>query len=242
MAKSLLDRGRMIALLLVAIMIIPIVSIQKTEAATLKEATVDVPTATVKSAPNNNAKTVGTIKKSQKVKVYAQTQSGWAEIRFNKKKAYLSNKSIRFYKTTSIASVKKITDRVIAIQEEVKDQSYTLKQLHAIMDPAFTKTYFNQYVKSNLRVVGKDKKGTPIYGPNESDSTDFYVEPFDWYLKYAKEMPIFSYYEKAGVEYLTVSQCNPVNELYLPHWHHVYLMKEPKGEWKVYNVGTNLKK
>lgn len=223
-------------------MLYPVSSFQKAEAATWKEATIDVATALVKSAPKDNAKTVGSFKRSQKVKVYAQTKSGYAEIRYKQKKAYISNNSIRFYKKATVASVKKITDRVISIQEDIQDQSYTLKQLHAKMDPAFTKAYINQYVKSNLRIIGKDKKGTAIYGPNESDSTDFYVEHFDWYLKYAKEIPTFSYYEKKGVEYLVVSQYNPLNELYLPHYHHVYLQKEPKGDWKVYSVGFNLKK
>lgn len=227
-----------VALLLVFVFILPFASEANTKPATGKEATVEVKLTPVKKTASGKATTLGTLKKNQKIMVYAQTK-GWAEIKYKNKKAYISIQSIRFYKNISLANVKKITERVTSIQKKVKDQPLTLKEIHSIMDQGFTKEFINNYVKYNLDPKGKDKKGSIIYVPKESDSSDYYIEPFDWYLKYAKEEPTASYYSKNGKEYLKVSQYNPVDELYLPHWNNLYLIKEPKSDWKVYRILFN---
>ncbi|MFC7371126.1 PdaC/SigV domain-containing protein [Fictibacillus iocasae] len=50
----------------------------------------------VRSGPGTNYKIIGSMAKGQKVTVYSQTKSGWSEILYNKKKAYLSTKYLKF--------------------------------------------------------------------------------------------------------------------------------------------------
>ncbi|MFS0784578.1 SH3 domain-containing protein [Bacillus sp. 1P06AnD] len=224
-------------LLLVAASIFPTVS---SKAAITKEGVVDVPSALVKSVPSTNAKTIGKLKNGQKIQVIKQTKSGWAEFMYQKKKAYVSSKHIRFYQKVSLATVKKITDRVTNLQAGIMDKKWTENQIRKAMDPGFTKEYIDKYMALTRMAVGKDKKGNIIYGKNEKDSTDFYIEPFDWYLKVSKKEPVATYYTKEGTDYLKVSQYNPENALYLPHWKNLYMIKKPNSDWKVYNVSFNL--
>ncbi|WP_425388980.1 SH3 domain-containing protein [Domibacillus iocasae] len=51
----------------------------------------------VRSGPCTNYKSVGSLKNNIQVTVYSQTKSGWSEIRYNKKKAYVSTKFLRMY-------------------------------------------------------------------------------------------------------------------------------------------------
>ena len=65
-----------------------------TQAASNETKYVDITsgTLTVRSGPGTKYKKVGVMKKYAKVSVYSKTKSGWSEIRYNKKKAYVSNK------------------------------------------------------------------------------------------------------------------------------------------------------
>ena len=67
---------------------------ETTEAASTQTAFVNIKsgTLTVRSTASIKAKKVGSLKKYAKVKVYSTTKSGWSEIRYNKKKAYVSSK------------------------------------------------------------------------------------------------------------------------------------------------------
>ncbi|WP_409294063.1 SH3 domain-containing protein [Peribacillus sp. SCS-26] len=50
----------------------------------------------VRSTPSTSGKVVGTLKKDTKLTVYSQTKSGWSEIRYKSKKAYVATKYIRY--------------------------------------------------------------------------------------------------------------------------------------------------
>ena len=65
-----------------------------TQAASNETKYVDITsgTLTVRSGPGTKYKKVGSLKKYAKVSVYSKSKSGWSEIRYNKKKAYVSNK------------------------------------------------------------------------------------------------------------------------------------------------------
>ncbi|MFJ7680331.1 SH3 domain-containing protein [Peribacillus sp. NPDC097198] len=68
-------------------------STSSTQAASNETKYVDITsgTLTVRSGPGTNFKKVGALKKYKKVTVY-NTKSGWSEIKYNKKKAYVSSK------------------------------------------------------------------------------------------------------------------------------------------------------
>ncbi|USK69184.1 SH3 domain-containing protein [Peribacillus asahii] len=70
----------------------------KAEAAKPKIAHVNIKSGTlnVRSGASEKAKKVGSLKKDAGVYVYSKTKSGWSEIRYKKKKAYVATKYLRF--------------------------------------------------------------------------------------------------------------------------------------------------
>ena len=69
-----------------------------TEAVSTKIAHVNISsgTLTVRSGAGMKYKKVGSLKKDVGVYVYSKTKSGWSEIRYNKKKAYVATKHLKF--------------------------------------------------------------------------------------------------------------------------------------------------
>ena len=69
-----------------------------TEAATTKIAHVNIKSGTlnVRSGAGTKYKKVGSLKKDAGVYVYSKTKSGWSEIRYKKKKAYVATKYLKF--------------------------------------------------------------------------------------------------------------------------------------------------
>ncbi|WLV25189.1 DUF4163 domain-containing protein [Aciduricibacillus chroicocephali] len=101
--KSLV-RG--IAVLLALLILLPAVPIAAAEAKT-ESAKVTVDILNVREKTSANSKKLGTLKKGEKVTVYAKTTSGWSEIRFKKKKAYVSTQYLDFSKPAVKVSSKK---------------------------------------------------------------------------------------------------------------------------------------
>ncbi|MBS4200627.1 SH3 domain-containing protein [Bacillus sp. FJAT-49732] len=58
----------------------------------------------IRQKASASSKKVGTLKKGTKVTVYANTKSGWSEIRFKNKKAYVSTKYLKFNSTATKAT------------------------------------------------------------------------------------------------------------------------------------------
>ncbi len=58
---------------------------------------IDSDTLNVRSGPGTKYKTVGTLKNNASVSVYSQTKSGWTEIGYKKKRAYVSSQYLRMY-------------------------------------------------------------------------------------------------------------------------------------------------
>ena len=70
---------------------------ETTEAASTETAFVNIKsgTLTVRSTASIKAKKVGSLKKDVRVVVYSKTKSGWSEIRYKKKKAYVQSKYLQ---------------------------------------------------------------------------------------------------------------------------------------------------
>lgn len=69
---------------------------KQVEAATTQSATVTVDKLNVRSGAGTKYKKVGTLKKGTKVTVYSKKASGYSEIRFKSKKAYVMTKYLKF--------------------------------------------------------------------------------------------------------------------------------------------------
>lgn len=87
-----------IIVILTFFLVLPFFS-ETASAASLKTGYVSLSNGTlnVRSGPGTNYKVVGSLQNNQQIIVYSQTKSGWSEIRFNKKKAFVSTKYLRFY-------------------------------------------------------------------------------------------------------------------------------------------------
>ncbi|MET1032397.1 SH3 domain-containing protein [Domibacillus tundrae] len=65
----------------------------------------------VRSGPGINYKVVGSLQNNSQVTVYSQTKSGWSEIRYNSKKAFVATKYLRFYSYKMDSSKAQRTER-----------------------------------------------------------------------------------------------------------------------------------
>jgi uncharacterized protein YraI len=93
------------------------------EAASTSSATVTASSLNVREEASIKAKKVGSLKKGTKVTVYSKTKSGWSEIRYNKKKAYVSTKYLKF--ATKQASYNRDTSKVYVYKIEGKNYTYS---------------------------------------------------------------------------------------------------------------------
>jgi len=142
-------------------LVLPIIlpfSSHNASAATLQTGTIDKVSGVVNvyNAPSTKGKIIGTLKRSDKVKVISQNKT-WTTLQYGKGKGYISSNYIRFYKSTSLYSVKQVTDKIIATERNMWTKTFTKKQFYNMMLPVFTKTCADQYFKSELWQVGKDR-------------------------------------------------------------------------------------
>lgn len=91
---------RLFKILIMLILVLSFFSFNSsnTEAATTKIAHVNIKsgTLTIRSGAGTKYKKVGSLKKDAGVYVYSQTKSGWSEIRYKNKKAYVATKYLKF--------------------------------------------------------------------------------------------------------------------------------------------------
>lgn len=193
-------------------------------------------TLNVRSGPGLSYKKMGSLKNGSKITVYNRLKSGWSEIKYNNKKAYVSTKYIRFYKKMSEASAKKIADQVIKVQRETWKKNYTKDQIYTIMSPHFSKHYIDQYFKQQMRMVGKDKNGALLYHVIETEIWGYAIDTFHWGLLDSSKRPKVTYSEMNGVEYLDVSQFMLGGLSSYDHTSTLKLSKNSSKEnWKVYS-------
>lgn len=224
----------LVAILAVAV-IMPFSKKDTAQAASTKTGYVDISSGslTVRSGPGANYKKVGSLKNGTKTTVYSQTKTGWSEIRYNKRKAYVSTQYLRFYYNMSQNTAKSITDRVIKMQRKTWERNYTKQQIYSIMTPGFTTPYIDKFFKEQMYKSGKDRYGNQMYHQIETEIFGYNIDSFEWY---AKKKPTIQYFIKANQEYLVVSQYL-FDEESDNHWTYLYLSKvNSKSNWKVYNI------
>lgn len=214
------------------------------QAASEKTAYVDIHSnyLNVRKSPSTKSKSVGKLYNKDKIKVLS-VQGDWAKVSYKGKSGYTSNDFLRYYKTMSKPTAKKITDRVIKIQGDLKT-SYTKKQIKAKLSPGFTSAYINKLYNYDLWRDGTDKNGNALYSWRPTDSVDYYIWDIIWsktdFKEYRVLAPKITNYTKKGKEYLVVSQTttdpkNDVLERYKEE--KIHLSKSSSKEnWKVYHV------
>lgn len=232
--------------LAVILLVLPLVfsyaSTSHVQAASTKVAYVDITSGVlnVRSGASTTHTIVGSLKDNAKVTVYSVTKSGWAEINYKSKKRYVSNQYLRYYQRMSETEAKKITDRVIKIQNSLKG-SYTKQQIYSILSPGFTDAFIEKLYKYDL-MIWEIKNGKRLYGWRGTDFPAYVIMyGITWdkneRIKYKIPAPKITYYKKNGKEYLVVSQKYPADELYENVEQKIYLSKaNSKAYWKVYHT------
>jgi uncharacterized protein YraI len=77
---------------------------QSTKAATTETAFINTTsTLNVRSGTSDKSKIIGTLNSGYSVTVYSKTKTGWSEIRYNGKKAYVSTRYLKFYKGVTVS-------------------------------------------------------------------------------------------------------------------------------------------
>ncbi|USK71182.1 SH3 domain-containing protein [Peribacillus asahii] len=135
---------------------------KQAEAAQTLTATVNIKSGTlnVREKPSTSSKKVGSLKKGAKVTVYAKTKSGWSEIRYNKKKAFVATKYLIF--TSTQASYQQDPNKIYVYKYE--DGLYTEKS----NGKKYTHEYFG--------------KGWLLWTTTMPDKTTY-----QWYLRETKD-------------------------------------------------------
>ena len=192
----------------------------------------------VRSGPGDGFDKVGVLKDKAKVSVYS-TKNGWAEIVYQKNKAYIPAQSIRFYSVFSAAEAKKVTDKVIALQRTTWEKNLTKAQIYSILSEGFTRDYSDKYFKQLFRPAGKNASGTPLYHILETEIYGYAIDRFDWATEHDPEPPTVIHYVQDGNDYLIVSQYH-LNEESGNHLSTLFLSKSTTAShWTVYDYTTS---
>lgn len=142
----------LIALTLVVSILMPF---QTTSfAASTTSATVNTTALNVREKPTTHSKIKAVLKKGSKVKVYSKTKSGWSQIKYKSKKAYVSTKYLKFI--SKKASYLLDTNRVYTYKG--KDGKYQLIPTGKKYD-SWDIWYSSSPSGKQKFIVGEDSKG-----------------------------------------------------------------------------------
>ena len=97
------------------------------KASTTQSATVNTKGLNVRAKALTKSKKLGTLKKGSKVTVYAKTKSGWSEIRYKNKKAFVYSKYLTFIKKTAKAPSYLMNKKKTYVYKDKSIGQYTLK-------------------------------------------------------------------------------------------------------------------
>ncbi|MDR7002214.1 PdaC/SigV domain-containing protein [Neobacillus niacini] len=122
------------------------------QAAITKTATVAVDQLNVRSGAGINYKKVGSLNKGTKVTVYAQKSSGWSEIRYKSKKAYVATKYLKFGVTVKKYKYKNISDLKYPQVTGLKSKTAEKKINQALL------TYAKSAYKNYLKMLADEKQ------------------------------------------------------------------------------------
>ncbi|WP_158177154.1 SH3 domain-containing protein [Heyndrickxia camelliae] len=179
---------------------------QVTAAAT-KTGVVDIQSGVlnVRNGPGIKYPKIGALKNKTNITIYS-VKNSWLQIKYGKKKGYVSDDYVRLYRPFSSATAKKISNKAFRLERKTWEKNYTKSQIFSLMAPGFTKTYIDKYFKQQYRPAGKDKKGNLLYHIIETEIWGLALYPIDWKPAYEPKKPTVTYYIKNGREYLSISQ------------------------------------
>lgn len=210
------------------------------EAASTQTGTIDISTGklNVRNAANSKAKVIGSLKRNDKVTVYSQTKTGWTQIKYGKGKGYISSDYVRFYKTTSLRTVKSIYTNIYSNFSYVYSGMYTKNQGSSILSKSFTKQYIDALYKNHMNPESKDKNGNILYSGSATEPHGYIIETFDWKKEYAPSLPKYTYYAKNGKSYIDISQFFS-DTMTGDYTYSIKLIKEGNSDWKMFGINRN---
>ncbi|WP_157827658.1 SH3 domain-containing protein [Niallia nealsonii] len=115
-------------------------NISNVNAATKYSATVNTKILNVREKTSDKSKKVGTLKKGTKVTVYSKTKSGWSQIVYKKKKAYVATKYLKFAPSTKKVSYLRNKNKIY-VYDDANRGTFTEKYVTTKDDWSIWNTY-----------------------------------------------------------------------------------------------------
>ncbi|MGG1397306.1 SH3 domain-containing protein [Bacillus salipaludis] len=106
-----MKKGKIVPAILAFLLVFTLIQPMSEVFAATKKATVISSSAKVYSGPGTHYRVLGKVYKGKSLTIYSVTKNNWSKISFKNKTAYISNKSIKFVKKTTVKSYKKYSGR-----------------------------------------------------------------------------------------------------------------------------------
>ena len=212
-----------IAIIFICSLALPFTS--TANAASTSSATVTASNLNVREKASIKAKKVGSLKKGTKVTVYSKTKSGWSEIRYKKKKAYVSTEFLKFKKKRT--SYKRDTSKVYVYKNDGRKYTYSSEGKKYDYDKAWTIWNVKGAGESGTEIEKETSEGYYIGWP-ESE----YFTELGYPLKIGAKWK--NYYDTATVKSMSRTVKTPAGT-----FKKVVEVKESNGSTRYYakNIG-----
>ena len=152
------------------------------QAASTSTATVIVEKLEIRNGAGSNYQVIGHLKKGDKVTIFSKTKSGWSEVKFNKKKAFVATKSLKFETPkTVVAKIGKVTTQA--------DSELIYPQISGLSIKTVQEK-INNTLRNHIKNSIKNKKAMLVdleQWKKEDDGT-YYEFEFAWEYKTAYEV------------------------------------------------------
>ena len=175
---------KLVKILLIFSLILGVATNAKFVSATSKyNSTVNTKIVNVREKASSHAKKVGTLKKGTKITVYSKSKTGWSQIKYKSKKAYVPTKDLKFTKDKKKTSY--LSD---------KSKVYYYRQDGGTWYEKYSGKSFNGYSLWYGYYGGQKNPGFIV----KEDSTGLYRNELTLSKKLTKWYPVLKYPIKVG--------------------------------------------
>jgi uncharacterized protein YgiM (DUF1202 family) len=149
----------------------------KSEAATLQNAVVNAKSIIVRTGPGSTYTSLGFLKSGAKIGVYSKTNTGWSEIRYNKRKAFVSTHYLKFPNALSLSANKyKGISKLKYPQVKGLKNKAAENKINSMLSNHIKKSY-----KGYLEVLELEKSDKAL---NKKDPEFPFFGPYEYIVNY----------------------------------------------------------
>jgi uncharacterized protein YraI len=150
---------------------------ERSEAATIQNAVVNAKSIIVRTGPGSTYTSLGFLKSGAKIEVYSKTNTGWSEIRYNKKKAFVYTQYLKFPNslTLTVNKYKGINQLKYPQVKGLKNKNAENK-INSILSNHIKKSH-----KAYLEVLELEKRDKAL---NKKDPEFPFFGPYEYIVNY----------------------------------------------------------